>query len=594
YNLTAIATNTAGNSTSITVDISINDLPDIVPTIENFTASIDENATIGTLIGNITISDSGDRNITSFTLSETSNFDINSSGYIVTNTTFDYETTNEYNLTVYATSDSGNSLDKNVTITINDIPEVASIADLIINIDENIESGITIGTLNITQGDSIITSIDLNNSNNGIVSNEFQSDIDGIITLKDNILLDYETKSVYTLDVRALNSAGYSEIANLTININDVNSSIPILYDFETTLYSGFSEGYVVGQVNIEQGDDAITSVTIVSGTHGDNFNISLDGTITLSDTVDFSDTNIANYTFAIKATTSSGDSNTVTVTINMIYAENLYILSAVYDTNQTAIVDDDKLYIYFNQTVKPESFSASIADDLEIIGEGSIGTGSITINNDSTYHQLIISNDSSTGGIAPKFGIDTIKISENTLTDISDTFPTNYIETVIEKYKPISKTGQTSSYDENGTNDMSIKDDFYYSNLSLDINMTRDDVNEIVYDNNLNVMWQDTNITTASNSWQDAMDYCANLSLGGFTDWYLPSVQELNNIFDKSKFKPAMNSVFINTDYYGFWVRDEVSSDTSSAWILLVESGNLFPISKSYNAIYPKCIHEN
>lgn len=39
--------------------------------------------------------------------------------------------------------------------------------------------------------------------------------------------------------------------------------------------------------------------------------------------------------------------------------------------------------------------------------------------------------------------------------------------------------------------------------------------------------------------SWGNAMKYCQNLSLAGYSDWTLPTIDELQNIYDGSGFTP-------------------------------------------------------
>ena len=112
-------------STNIDITVNLFNKDDVVPTLNNFTATIDENTPIGTVVGTISVSSSGDSNITSYTLSGTnySHFSINSSGEITTNADIDYETISQYDLTVKAQNTAGYSELKSVTIVINNIAE---------------------------------------------------------------------------------------------------------------------------------------------------------------------------------------------------------------------------------------------------------------------------------------------------------------------------------------------------------------------------------------------------------------------------------------------------------------------------------------
>ncbi len=429
--------------------------------------------------------------------------------------------------------------------------------------------------------------IDLNNTD-GSISSEFEIDASGVITLKADILLDYETISIYNLTTKALNTAGYSNEATVTININDINSSVPILYDFTTTLNSVHTAGYTVGQINIEQGDGAITSISITSGTHDDNFNISNDGIITLSDDVNLTDTS---YTFKVQATNEQGNSNEVTITINMTYDVDLYIQSVVYDNNNTTSIDDDKLNIYFNSQIDENSFTASLTDSFVITGTGDIGSGTTKDCNNSLYHLCTINQDSSTGSTAFVPITTQIKIAQDTITDVNGSNPSSYINTTIEKYQYILKTGQINSYDENGTIDNSIKDDNFYSK-GLDRNLTRNNTDEIVTDNNLQLIWQDNNETESENkTWDEATSYCNDLTLNGENRWRLPTRKEFFSILNKNNYNPSIESVFVNykTTY---WSSTKNANDNTQAWKIYIESGRnlLRAITDTSNV---KCIRE-
>ncbi|SFV66537.1 Probable RTX [hydrothermal vent metagenome] len=125
---TFTATATAGSlSTTQTITITVADLPDIAPTLLASTLSISENTAIGAVVGTVTILDIGDSNITAFSISDTTNFSIDTSGQITTNSLFDYETTPSYFPTVYATNSAGNGVGVIITIDVTNVYEVTTI-----------------------------------------------------------------------------------------------------------------------------------------------------------------------------------------------------------------------------------------------------------------------------------------------------------------------------------------------------------------------------------------------------------------------------------------------------------------------------------
>jgi hypothetical protein len=78
----------------------------------------------------------------------------------------------------------------------------------------------------------------------------------------------------------------------------------------------------------------------------------------------------------------------------------------------------------------------------------------------------------------------------------------------------------------------------------------TRDDVKKVVTDNVTKLMWQDDNRTIGDankKTWENAITFCENLDFAGYTNWHLPNFNELYSIADRSKYNPAMSSVFIN-----------------------------------------------
>jgi hypothetical protein len=66
------------------------------------------------------------------------------------------------------------------------------------------------------------------------------------------------------------------------------------------------------------------------------------------------------------------------------------------------------------------------------------------------------------------------------------------------------------------------------------------------VTDTDTGLMWQkDTALGT--NIWQQALSYCENLTLAGYSDWRLPNVRELQSIVDYALYNPSIDPVFPN-----------------------------------------------
>ncbi|OQX73955.1 MAG: hypothetical protein B6D59_04085, partial [Campylobacteraceae bacterium 4484_4] len=77
----------------------------------------------------------------------------------------------------------------------------------------------------------------------------------------------------------------------------------------------------------------------------------------------------------------------------------------------------------------------------------------------------------------------------------------------------------------------------------------------ETVIDTTNDLMWEDdAALKESRRSWEEAKSYCENLTLGGFTDWRLPSIEELYTITDHHRFNPAIKPPFQNGLSANFW----------------------------------------
>ena len=82
-----------------------------------------------------------------------------------------------------------------------------------------------------------------------------------------------------------------------------------------------------------------------------------------------------------------------------------------------------------------------------------------------------------------------------------------------------------------------------------------------VVTDSATNLQWQD-NVDAAEKTWQEAINYCEDLTLEGKDDWRLPNLNELTSIVDDTVYNPSISSVFshITSNFY-------LSSTTSASY---------------------------
>ncbi|NOR57815.1 MAG: hypothetical protein GQ474_04755, partial [Sulfurimonas sp.] len=406
YNLTVFATNGAGNSNSQNVVININNILDVVPTISNYSNSIDEDATIGTVVGSVGITVVGDSNITSFTLSDTTNFDISAIGEITTKTVLDFETTEVYNLTAYATNGAGNSSSVNVVVNINNLADVLpTISTFSASIDENTTIGTVVGNMIVSNhGDSNVTSFTLNDTTN------FEIDASGEITTKTTF--DYENTISYNLTAHATNGAGNSSSVNVIVNINNLIDTVPTLSTLIASIDENLAIGTVVGSVSIsDAGDSSITSFTLSDTT---NFDISSGGEITTKVSLNFETTQVHNLT--AYATNTAGNSANINVTIN------------VGDIYEVVPIEVPTLVVIMNWNDYSE-------DDPSIWHDKFFNTDVRSVNKwyeDATGGNLVLTPVVETQGTVND-GIITVEMNKNHIGDSNSTLFKSEIRDVIE-----------------------------------------------------------------------------------------------------------------------------------------------------------------
>jgi len=109
--------------------------------------------------------------------------------------------------------------------------------------------------------------------------------------------------------------------------------------------------------------------------------------------------------------------------------------------------------------------------------------------------------------------------------------------------------------------------------------------------DSSTGLMWQDnSDAKTIKLAWQDAVEYCQDLTIEGYSDWRLPSIKELQTLVDISKYNPAIISGLDNTASSYYWSSSVNVSDSSYAWRVSFDNGSTSYNNKT-NKYYVRCV---
>lgn len=177
-----------------------------------------------------------------------------------------------------------------------------------------------------------------------------------------------------------------------------------------------------------------------------------------------------------------------------------------------------------------------------------------------------------------------------------SNSNDTPTVTTIIDENIPLLKTGQTNCLDYDTNNStictQSHKGQDGYYQMGLDRNYTRDNDKKIVIDNTTGLIWQDDNdAKTVTKTWEAAKRHCQNLILGGYTNWRLPTIKELQTLLDFSKYAPSIDGEFQNVNtLYSYWSFTNNVGDTFYAWFVNFYYGNSRNYRKTNNG-YVRCV---
>jgi hypothetical protein len=125
---------------------------------------------------------------------------------------------------------------------------------------------------------------------------------------------------------------------------------------------------------------------------------------------------------------------------------------------------------------------------------------------------------------------------------------------------------------------------------ISANADFSRDSKTSIVSDSYSGLMWQDNmEAETKTLNWEKAIDYCENMTLGGYSDWRLPNINELLTIVDYTSKETYMNKHFMyfKTNYY--W--SSTVYNGTYPWFVYFDSGSSNYYNNKTVSYYVRCV---
>ncbi|MBW7954305.1 DUF1566 domain-containing protein [Candidatus Gracilibacteria bacterium] len=97
-----------------------------------------------------------------------------------------------------------------------------------------------------------------------------------------------------------------------------------------------------------------------------------------------------------------------------------------------------------------------------------------------------------------------------------------------------------------------------------------------VVKDSITGLMWQSEGEEQGYKTWLEAKSYCADLTLGDYTNWRVPNIKELYSIEDFTKSDYSVNEDYFNLTNLTHWSSTTDTTDDTRAWTIKFTHGNI------------------
>ncbi|MDQ8205599.1 cadherin domain-containing protein, partial [Pelagicoccus sp. SDUM812003] len=493
YAFTVIATDAAGNATEQAVTLSINDLDEVAPSItsSNTATAINENSGAAQVIYTVTSDDSADvSNGVTYSLKAVDDhaslsIDANTGAVALTGDP-DHETKSSYAFTVIATDDAGNATEQVVSLSINDLDEVApsiTSSNTATAIDEN--SGASQVIYTVTSDDSADVSNGVTYSLKAVDDHASLS-IDantGAVTLTGDP--DHETKSSYSFTVVATDAAGNATEQAVSLSINDLDDTAPTITSGTTATAIDENSGavQVIYTVTSDDSADVSDGVTYSLKAVDDHASLSIDantGAVALTGNPDHETK--ASYSFTVIATDDAGNATEQAVSLSINDLDE--VAPSITSSNTATAIDENSgaaQVIYTVTSNDSADVSNGVTYSLKAVDDHAslsidANTGAVTLTADpdhetkASYAFTVIATDDA--GNATE---QAVSLSINDLDDTAPTITSGTTATAIDENSGASQVIYTVTSDDSAdvsdgvTYSLKAVDD--HASLSIDAN---------------------------------------------------------------------------------------------------------------------------
>ncbi|MBM4386416.1 MAG: DUF1566 domain-containing protein [Deltaproteobacteria bacterium] len=117
-----------------------------------------------------------------------------------------------------------------------------------------------------------------------------------------------------------------------------------------------------------------------------------------------------------------------------------------------------------------------------------------------------------------------------------------------------------------------------------------KDNENGTVTDIAAGLMWQ-KETASGDYKWEEALEFCEDSVIAGFSDWRLPDIKELSSLIDETTSKPAIDlAYFPDTISSWYWSSTTYSPNAAGAWFAHFFDGDLDNSNKDFS-LYVRCV---